>query len=171
MIILKNRVNRAWHTSDQFPADGRIAEDEKTRLRERLLPILASSVPRVRQQLIPIIQRILSYDFPERWPTFLDFTVQLLNTNDPSSVLAGLQCLLAICRTYRFKATDGDNRAYFDKIIEASFPRLLVVCNELLTQESDEAGEMLHLALKAFKHAAWVGLPPAPLSVFWIACR
>lgn len=73
-------------------------------------------------------------------------------------MLAGLQCLLAICRTYRFKANNGDNRAYFDKIIEASFPRLLTVCNELVTQESDEAGEMLHIALKAYKHATWVGL-------------
>ncbi|OIW30657.1 ARM repeat-containing protein [Coniochaeta ligniaria NRRL 30616] len=158
VIYLKNRVNRAWQISDQFPAETRIAEEEKTRLRERLLPILASSQPRVRHQLIPIIQRILGYDFPERWPTFLDFTVQLLHTNDPSSVLAGLQCLLAICRTYRFKANDGDNRAYFDKIIEASFPRLLAVCNELVTQESDEAGEMLHIALKAYKHATWLEL-------------
>jgi hypothetical protein len=130
------------------------------------LPILASSQPLVRHQLIPIIQRILGYDFPERWPSFLDFTVQLLNTNDPSSVLAGLQCLLAICRTYRFKANDGDNRAYFDKIIEASFPRLLTVCNELVTQESDEAGEMLHIALKAYKHATWVS-PPLPLDLLF----
>jgi hypothetical protein len=26
----------------------------------------------------------------------------------------------------------------------------------LVNQESDEAGEMLHLALKAYKHATWV---------------
>lgn len=120
------------------------------------MPILASSQPLVRSQLIPTIQRILHYDFPKSWPSFLDFTVQLLHTNDPSSVLAGLQCLLAICRTYRFKANDGDNRTYFDKIVEASFPRLLTVCNELVTQESDEAGEMLHIALKTYKQATWV---------------
>jgi hypothetical protein len=86
----------------------------------------------------------------------MDFTIQLLNTNDAGSVLAGLQCLLAICRTYRFKSSDGDNRAHFDKIIEASFPRLLAICNELVNQESEEAGEMLHIALKAYKHATWV---------------
>lgn len=86
----------------------------------------------------------------------MDFTIQLLNTNDPRSVLAGLQCLLAICRAYRFKAGDGENRTHFDKIIEASFPRLLAISNELVTQESEEAGEMLHIALKAYKHATWV---------------
>jgi hypothetical protein len=33
---------------------------------------------------------------------------------------------------------------------------LLAICNELVNQESDEAGEMLHLALKSYKHATWV---------------
>jgi hypothetical protein len=133
-----------------------IPDDEKGRFRDRLLPIMAASTSLVRVQLIPILQRILHYDFPDRWPTFLDFTIQLLNTNDASSVLAGLQCLLAICRSYRFKANDGDNRTHFDKIIEASFPRLLTICGELVNQESDEAGEMLHIALKSYKHATWV---------------
>ena len=136
-----------------------IPDDEKARFRERLLPILASSQNLVRHQLVPILQRILHFDFPERWPSFMDYALQLLNTNDPRSVLAGLQCLLAVCRAYRFKASDSDSRAHFDKIIEASFPRLLVICNELVNQEGDEAGEMLHIALKCYKHATWVGFP------------
>lgn len=135
-----------------------IPEDEKARFRERLLPILAGSQNLVRHQLVPILQRILHFDFPDRWPTFMDYTLQMLNTNDPRSVLAGLQCLLAVCRAYRFKASDSESRAHFDKIIEASFPRLLAICNELVNQESDEAGEMLHIALKSYKHATWVGL-------------
>jgi len=90
----------------------------------------------------------------------MDFTVQLLNTNEPSSVLAGLQCLLAICRAYKFKASDSEVRAHFDSIIEASFPRLLAICTELVNQESDEAGEMLHIALKAYKQATWVRSSP-----------
>lgn len=134
-----------------------IPDDAKARFRERLLPILAGSQNLVRHQLVPILQRILHFDFPERWPTFMDYALQLLNTNDPRSVLAGLQCLLAVCRAYRFKASDSDSRSHFDKIIEASFPRLLVICNELVNQESDEAGEMLHIALKCYKHATWVG--------------
>lgn len=84
--------------------------------------------------------------------------MELLNTNEPGSVLAGLQCLLALCRAFRYKATESDDRAQFDKIVEGSFPRLLSICNELISQESDEAGEMLHLALKAYKHATWVSV-------------
>jgi len=134
-----------------------IPDDAKARFRDRLLPILARSQTLVRHQLVPILQRILHFDFPDRWPTFLDYTIQLLNTNEAPSVLAGLQCLLAICRAYRFKASDSESRAHFDKIIEASFPRLLTICNELVNQESEEAAEMLHLALKSYKHATWVG--------------
>ena len=88
----------------------------------------------------------------------MDITVNLLNTNDAASVLAGLQCLLAICRTYRYRSGENNNRADFDRIVDVSFPRLLAICNELVTQESEEAGEMLHLALKAYKHATWVRL-------------
>jgi hypothetical protein len=86
----------------------------------------------------------------------MDFTMELLNTNTPTSVLAGVQCLLAICRAFRYKSVQSQDRQHFGKIIEASFPRLLAICNELVTQESDEAGQMLHLALKTYKHATYV---------------
>lgn len=82
--------------------------------------------------------------------------MELINTNEPASVLAGLQCLLALCRSFRYKAAESTERGHFDKIVEGSFPRLLTICNELVNQESEEAGEMLHLALKAYKHATWV---------------
>ncbi|KAK0655223.1 armadillo-type protein [Cercophora newfieldiana] len=171
VIYLKNRVNRAWQRQEHYPGDSVIPEDAKARFRERLLPILASSQTLVRHQLVPILQRILHFDFPDRWPTFMDYTVQLLNTNEAPSVLAGLQCLLAICRAYRFKASDGESRAHFDKIIEASFPRLLAICNELVNQEGEEAGEMLHIALKSYKHSTWLELSDflrqGPVNLGW----
>lgn len=88
----------------------------------------------------------------------MDVTLRLLHANDPASVLAGLQCLLVTCRAFRFKGAQDNGRVEFDKVVEASFPRLLQICNELVNQESDEAGEMLHIALKAYKHATWVCL-------------
>ncbi|GAW15394.1 hypothetical protein ANO14919_048030 [Xylariales sp. No.14919] len=158
VIYLKNRTNRGWSRSDHYPEETLIAEDEKQRFRDRILPILAASRGPVRQQLLQLIQRILHFDFPGKWPSFMDVTLQLLHANDPPSVLAGLQCLLVTCRAYRFKGNQDTGRADFDKIIEASFPRLQQVCNELVNQESDEAGEMLHIALKAYKHATWLEL-------------
>lgn len=111
-----------------------------------------------------MIQRILHFDFPGKWPSFLDATLQLLHADTAPAVLAGLQCLLVTCRAYRFKGNQDPSRNEFDNIVENSFPRLLQVCNELVTQDSEEAGEMLHIALKAYKHATWVGSTPTPPS-------
>ncbi|PFH56452.1 hypothetical protein XA68_16482 [Ophiocordyceps unilateralis] len=160
VIYIKNRVTRSWFPSEQFANDKPIPEDEKARIRDMLVPILASSDGPVQQQLVPVLQRILQCDFPARWPRFVDFTMELLNTNSPRSVHAGLLCLLALCRAFRYKSSDTHDRLQFDTIVETSFSRLLVICNELVTQESDEAGEMLHLALKAYKHATWIELSP-----------
>ena len=147
-------MNRGWSANVDTPQVKQLSEDEKARFRERLLPVLASSPPQIRQQLVPVLQKILQYDFPEKWPSFTNITLQLLNTNDAASIFAGLQCLLAICRVYRFKS--GEYRGEFDKIVEASFPRLLVIGQGLVNEMSEEAGEMLHLVMKAYKHATFV---------------
>ncbi|KAK8074264.1 Importin-beta domain-containing protein [Apiospora phragmitis] len=171
VIYLKNRTNRGWAKSDHYPDEVVLDEDEKARFRDRILPILASSQGPIRQQLLQTIQRILHFDFPGKWPNFMDVTLRLLHANDALSVLAGLQCLLVTCRAYRFKGSQEGSRAEFDKIIEASFPRLLEICNELINQESNEAGEMLHIALKAYKHATWLELSSflkqQPVNIGW----
>ena len=154
VVYLKNRITRGWESNELSPHNKVISEDEKARFRERLLPVLSSSPAQIRHQLVPILQKILHYDFPKRWPAFVNITVQLLNTNDAASIFAGLQCLLAICRVFRFKS--GENRADFDKIVEATFPRLLVIGQGLVNEMSEDAGEMLHIVLKAYKHATFV---------------
>lgn len=96
-------------------------------------------------------------DFPKQWPDFVDVTIKLLNTQDLPHVFAGLQCLLGICRTYRYKL--GDQRQDFDKIVEVTFPQLLSIGNSLVNENSLEAGEMLRQVLKAYKHAIYFELP------------
>ena len=153
-MYLKNRVSRAWESSEENRGQKLIPEEEKVDLRNRLLPLIASSTPQTRAQLLPVLSKILNADFPAKWPNFLDLTMQLLNTNDANSVLAGLQCMLAICRLYRFKGTDS--RPQFNQIIEVSFPQLLAIANRLVEETSVEAWEMLHVLLKAYKHAVYV---------------
>ena len=96
----------------------------------------------------------------------MDITLQLLNTNDANSVFAGLQCLLAICRVYRFKA--AEDRGDFNKIVQLSFPQLLSIGSRLVDETSLEAGEMLRTVTKAYKHAIYVSyvVPDG----FWTRC-
>ena len=154
VVYLKNRVTRAWQPGDDASAPKAIPGEDKIDLRNRLLPIFATSLPQIRSQLIPILQKILSYDFPTKWPNFLDVAVHLLNTNDANSVFGGLHCMLAICRMYRFKG--GDTRPEFNQIVEVSFPQLLAIATRLVEETSLEAWEMLHAIMKAYKHAIYV---------------
>lgn len=156
-VYLKNRITKGWSPAEDHTQAKPIPEDEKAAFRHRLVPILAASPAAVRAQLIPTLQKILSYDFPSKWPDFLDITVQLLSANDAGSVFAGVQCLLAICRVYRFKA--GDVREDFDKVVSVTFPLLLNIGNRLVHETSIDAGEILRTVMKAYKHAIYFELP------------
>jgi len=153
-VYLKNRITKGWSPEADLTQAKPITDEEKAAFRNRLVPILAASTPQIRAQLIPTLQKILSYDFPQRWPDFLDVTIQLLRANDVSSVFAGVQCLLAICRVYRFKA--GENRGDFDKVVAVCFPLLLGVGNNVVNETKLEAGEILRTVMKAYKHAIYV---------------
>lgn len=155
VVYLKNRVTRGWAPPEENAFHKSIPDPEKAPFRGRLLPILASAQPQVRAQLIPILQTILQHDFPKKWPDFMDITLQLMNTNDANSVFSGLQCLLSVCRTYRFKA--GEERADLDKIVTVAFPSLLTLGSKLVDETSLEAGEMLRIVIKCYKHTIYVG--------------
>ncbi|EDN04505.1 conserved hypothetical protein [Histoplasma mississippiense (nom. inval.)] len=157
VVYLKNRVTRGWAPAEEQSIHKAIPDEDRAPFRARIIPLLASSPPAVRSQLAPILSKVLQYDFPSRWPDYMDVTVQLLNTNDANSVFAGLQCLLAICRVYRFKASD--KRGDFEKVVEVSFPRLLDIGSRLINEESIEAGEMLRTVVKAYKNATYFEMP------------
>ncbi|EEP76810.1 conserved hypothetical protein [Uncinocarpus reesii 1704] len=156
VVYLKNRVIRGWSPEEDHSIHTPIPEEERGPLRNRLLPMLASSPPPIRSQLIPMLSKILNHDFPQKWPDFMDITLQLLNGSDVSSVFAGLQCLLAICRVYSYKASEDDKRAEFDEIVNHSFPQLLNIGSRLVDEESEEAGEMLRAVMKAYKHTIYL---------------
>lgn len=157
VVYLKNRVVHAWNPSDEYPVSKRIPDATKESFRQRLIPLLASTPPNIRSQLVATLQTILHSDFPEKWPGIFDITVQLLGAQNAGSVYAGLQCILGICRVYRFKT--GGDRADFEKIVSLCFPQLLDMGNRLVNEESIEAGEMLRAIMKSAKHAIYFELP------------
>ena len=152
MLVLKNRIVRGWSPEDSPYSP--IPEEEKEGVRNRLIPFIASSTPQIRNQLIPILTKILHFDFPTKWPNFLDVTLQLLNTNEANSVFTGLLCLLTVCKVYRFKSTE--TRKDFDKVVALSFPQLLSIGTKLVEETSNDAGEMLKMVMKSYKQATYV---------------
>lgn len=156
-LYFKNKVNRGWSPADEPQTTRPVPEEEKPALRQRLLPVIAGSDAKLRANLIPALQKILQYDFPAKWPDFLDISMQLLRTQNANEVFTGLQCVLAICRTYRFKA--GDHKKEFDQIVSVAFDQLLQIGTNMVDQDSLEAAEMLRLVIKSYKQAIYFELP------------
>ena len=154
-IYLKNRVTRGWSPIEEVHQATPISDSEKESFRNRAISILANSPSQVRAQFQVCLQKVLSYDFPEKWPHFIDVTLQLLQAGDANTLFAGIQCIAQICRVYRFRAIDS-GRQDFDKVVSVSFPQLLNIGNGLVNETSIEAGEMLRAILKSYKHAIYV---------------
>lgn len=159
VIYLKNKVTRSWEFNEEWPKIPAISEDEKAILRERLIPTLASAPANIRQQLMPLIGKVLHYDFPERWPSYMDITLQLLNSGDIQSVFAGVQCLLSLTRVYRFKR-ETSKQDEMERVAQATFPIILAIGTRLVDETSTDAGDMLKMIIKTYKHATYFELAP-----------
>ncbi|KAF3939642.1 Importin-7 [Dactylella cylindrospora] len=156
VLYVKNKVLRSWETipdSKAYP----IPEDEKPTFRERLIPTLTRANNKIRQQMLPMMGKILHYDFPEKWPSYMPSTVELLQQNDANAVFSGLQCLLAICRVYRLKSA-ADKREELEGVIQVTFPLILRIGGSLVERDDNESGEMLRLIFKTYKHAIYYEL-------------
>ncbi|EWC44212.1 hypothetical protein DRE_06957 [Drechslerella stenobrocha 248] len=156
VLYLKNKVLRSWEPAIDTKV-APIPESEKPAFREQLIPTLTRSNNKIRQQMLPMMGKILHYDFPEKWPTYMDSTIALLQANDVSAVFSGLQCLLAICRVYRLKSA-AEKREELEVVIKATFPLILGIGSKLAEQNDTDSGEMLRLIFKSYKHAIYYEL-------------
>lgn len=154
-VFFKNRVQRGWQPYRD--SDDGVDPDEKPYVRERLLPALAGADHRLRRQLVPVLETIVTADFPQQWPTLIDQALQLLYTPTMPSAYTGLLIFAKVCATYRWST--NESRPQLDLVITEHFPTLLKVAQTLLSEESQEAGEMTVLLLKIYKYATYHDLP------------
>ncbi|KAK9447630.1 armadillo-type protein [Limtongia smithiae] len=156
-VYLKNKVARNWEF-DEYPNAVAINEAEKPAFRERLIPAIISAHQQTRQHLQSILNKVVGYDYPQKWPSFLEHTLQLLNSPDPQHIYAGLVCLSELCKAYRWR--NHEARGDFEKVIQGAFPLALQVGNRLLTENNEMAGEMMRLVLKCYRAAIAIELSP-----------
>ncbi|KAK9477553.1 armadillo-type protein [Lipomyces japonicus] len=156
-VYLKNKIVRNWEI-EEYDRLNLIPEEEKAVFRERIIPSIIASSPQTRTHLISILQRIIIYDFPERWPNFLDITIQLLQSNDVQHVYAGAICLNEIAKSYKWR--HSDTRRPLDRVIEVAFPLAIQISNSLLQEQNSNAGEIVHLLIKAYRSAINMELSP-----------
>lgn len=155
-VFFKNRVVRFWNR-DEASDEGKIDNDERPIIRDRILATLVTVNHQLRNQLIPVLSTIIVGDYPKKWPTLVDSAVQLLYANNLDSAYTGLLCFAEICRTYRW--VTNEERKDLDQLINSHFPILLSVSDTLLKENSPDAGEMTKLLLKAYKFSTYHDLP------------
>lgn len=162
-VFFKNRIVKYWKISyeegDNF---GKIDNDEKPIIRDRLLKTLVNVSPPLRKQLIQVLSTITNCDYPKRWPNLVDNALQLLYAQNLPSAHTGLLCFAEVCSSFRWVV--NNQRPELDALINSHFPTLLQVGDSLLKEESQEAGEMTVLLLKIYKYSSYYDLP-IPLQV------
>lgn len=154
-VYFKNRVVRSWNSPAQ-PID----EGEKPVVKDRIVAVLSAVDHTTKQQLIPVLRVLVSFEYPAQWPGLLQQTGELLQQQDgPSSMYTGVLCFAEICRSYRW-VMNLERESEMDPIIAQVFPHLLSVGNAILAAEITEVtAEILKLILKTYKFVTYYDLP------------
>lgn len=154
-VYFKNQVVRFWNHPNN-----RIDDGEKPIIKERIIPTMHKIDHHSRQQLVPVLRVLVSFEFPARWPELLPQTAELLQQHDsPVSLYVGVLCFSEITRYYRW-ISNTEREEALDPMISEAFPHLLDVGNALLALKlTEEYAEILKLILKTYKFVTYYDLP------------
>jgi len=142
-IQFKTLVGKGWDPRGE--ASARLHEEDKATVRANVLEALIQSPPIIRSQLVECMKVMVNADFPEKWPDLLSTLIGFMQTDDVPRVYGAVQVIMLLCRKYEFK--DKDEREVLAPVIDAAFPRLLTMLQNLLSM-TDRVGD-LQLALLA----------------------
>lgn len=154
-VYFKNRVVRYWNHPHEKIDDG-----EKPLIKERIIPVLVAVDHATKQQLVPVLRVLVSFEFPLQWPSLLHETGELLQKqHSPSSIYTGVLCFAEICRYYRW-VSNKEREKDLDPMVVRVFPHLLALGGAILASEITEvSAEILKLILKTYKFVTYYDLP------------
>ncbi|CAE6534492.1 unnamed protein product [Rhizoctonia solani] len=157
VVFLKNSVARGYGitnaSAQQQLSTPPIPETDKQYIKQHILPLIVASPNRaIRIQLAAVLKTLVSHDFPEKWPGFMDNVVQLLQSDRPESVFGGMTALLEIFKTYRYRPDESTK--ILPQIIEKTFPLLVTLgAKAAANPNAPESADFLHLILKTYKNS------------------
>ncbi|KAF8746692.1 ARM repeat-containing protein, partial [Rhizoctonia solani] len=157
VVFLKNAVARGYKSSNipvqqQLPAPP-VPDADKQVIKQHILPLIVASPDRaIRIQLAAILKTLVSHDFPERWPGFMENVVQLLQSDRSESVFGGMTALLEIFKTYRYRPDESTK--ILPQIVEKTFPLLVSLGSKAAANPgAPESADFLHLILKTYRNS------------------
>lgn len=150
-IYFKNRISKAWDPPKGAIAVSPIEQSERVVIKQELLQVMTKAPQAVKVQLTASLNAILTTDFPEQWPDLLHQLQSALTSQDLETVYVSLVSLRELIKVYQWRAQD--KREPLIQAVKLLFPTVQTVVSKLVHQQTDEAAEMIKLALKSY-HAA-----------------
>ena len=152
-------MNRAWDATLVQTSGDVIPDDEKAAFRSRLIPAILKAPTSTRNHFTTCLNRVLSADFPENWPEFMNIIVELLKSDDPWTLFIGLSCLLEMVKVYQWKSSE--QRRHLNAVVETIFPGILQVGQKYVQEDTEISANIVYLIVKTYKAAITLQLPPA----------
>ncbi|CEI95853.1 hypothetical protein RMCBS344292_10030 [Rhizopus microsporus] len=147
-IYFKNRVCNDWENET-------ISEQDKLTIRNNIIQAMVTSPSIVGIHLTASLQKVLSVDFPNRWPNFMQDVERCFASKDMQTLRTGFNALHALIKVLEWKS--GEHREPLYDIVQLTFPVIQETCLGLLESET---AETLKLGLKIFYSSIFVELPP-----------
>ncbi|KAH8551815.1 armadillo-type protein [Umbelopsis sp. PMI_123] len=156
-IYFKNRISKAWDTSKLNTVVSPIEPAERVVIKEQLLDVMTKTPQAVKVQLTASLNTILTYDFPGQWPDLVHQLQASLTSQNVDTVYVGLLALRELVKIYQWKSVDG--REPLQQAVKLLFPTVQTTVSKLVHEQSEEAAEMLKLALKSYYGAIQSDFP------------
>ncbi|KAG9304951.1 hypothetical protein G9A89_003120 [Geosiphon pyriformis] len=149
-IYLKNRIRKAWRIDEDIPLSvaAPITDEDREVFKVSIIQILVTAPNAVRLQLLDSLNKVLTYDYPNHWPDFMNQIHSLLSSNDTRVVYVGLLCLHEVVKVYQWKSSEL--REPLIDIVKSTFPAILQIGQNLVNENSVDAAEMLKTLLKSY---------------------
>lgn len=154
-IHFKNFIAKNWSPHDP-QEQSKILPSDKDLVRQNILVFIAQVPPLLRAQLGECLKTIIHADYPEQWPSLLQWVKHSLQDQQVYGVLFVLRIL---SRKYEFKSDDERTPVYL--IVEETFAHLLSIFNRLvqIVHPSLEVADLMKLICKIFWSSIYLEIP------------
>eukprot|EP00108_Taenia_solium_P003371 TsM_000162000 transcript=TsM_000162000 gene=TsM_000162000 len=167
-VFLKNMILNSWRQRGPFTPDEpipfQIHENDKAHIRNVIVPAVASSVIPIQSILQVAVAKILKFDFPSRFPSFVDQITGYLDSMNFREFHGALLCLHGLVQAYEHKTND---RGPLPRTMNTLLPLLHHRMNVLLPDSSDESLILQKLILKIFYRYTDYYLPTSSINEEW----
>lgn len=156
LIYLKNRVLRCWSPKNDGSC-AELPEEEKQNFKNAILSAMPSIGPQHRSIFLHIINTIMRYDYPAKWPQLLTRVKEFLSSSDAAFIEAGFSLFLQVNLFYRWSSNEVLRG--LDTIFTEFYPAILLISERFVQERGVVANQILYDFCKIYKKATARMLP------------